>query len=99
MKKYKVTCLECEESDLLFVDDTNHQVGETERKLNTNFLSFRWRPDLQWGFECKCGNDNRLAAKEADDFDNLVGGDPLSVEKIAASLLIPDEKQFEMKEA
>jgi hypothetical protein len=99
MRSYRVTCLECEESDVLQIDDLNHVVGETEKKLITNFLSYRWRPDQQWGFMCKCGNDNRLAPQEADDFDKLVAGDPITVKKIAASLLIPDEKQFKFEVA
>ena len=97
MKKYKVTCLECGESDILAINELDHRVGDTDKKLLTNFLSFRWRPDDIWGFKCKCGNDNRLAPKESEDFDKLVDGDPISVKKIAASLLIPDEKQFKME--
>lgn len=96
MNRYKVTCLECGETDVLTVDGANHYVKETERQFDTNLLAFRWRPDLMWGFQCKCGNDNRLAPQEADQFDKLVKGDPLSLKKIAASLLVPDAKQFEM---
>lgn len=97
MKKFQVTCLDCGESDILVIDDVNHVVGDTDRKLLTNFLSYRWRPDLKWGYLCKCGNDNRLAPQEADEFDKVVQGDPVTVKKIAASLLIPDEKQFSMR--
>lgn len=99
MQKFKVTCLECGESDVLTIDDINHQVFDYQKKIKTNFLSFRWRGDLKWGFFCKCGNDNRLATSESEEFDNLVAGDPISVKKIAASLLIPDDKQFEMRKA
>lgn len=97
MKKYKVTCLECKESDVLSIDEVGHRVIDYDNKLTTTFRSFRWRPDLKWGFECMCGNENRLAPQEAGDFDKLVKGDELSVKKIAANLLIPDEKQFEMR--
>lgn len=97
MRRFKVTCLECGEADTLTIDDVGHVVLDYENKLNTNFRSFRWRADMQWGFFCQCGNDNRLAPSEADDFDKLVKGDPLSIEKITASLLIPDEKQFSME--
>lgn len=99
LKRYQVTCLECNESDILEIDNDAHAVGNTDRKLLTNYLSYRWRPDIKWGFLCKCGNDNRLAPMEADDFDKLVDGDPVTVDRIAASLLIPDDKQFEMREA
>lgn len=97
MNKYKVVCLKCGESDILTIDDIRHIVMDYEKKIQTNFGAFRWRADLKWGFICQCGNDNRLAANEADDFDKLVKGDPASVKNIAASLLIPDEKQFTME--
>lgn len=97
MHKYKVECLECGKSDILTIDDLRHQVMDYENKMNTNFQSFRFRGDQQWGFFCECGNDNRLAPKEANDFDKLVKGDELSLKNIAASLLIPDEKQFEIR--
>lgn len=97
MHKYKVTCLECGESDILTIDDLRHQVLDYEKKMQTNFGAFRWRGDMKWGFICQCGNDNRLAPSESNDFDKLVNGDPVSVKKIAASLLIPDEKQFSME--
>lgn len=82
---------------MLSIDEVGHRVIDYDNKLTTTFRSFRWRPDLKWGFECMCGNENRLAPQEAGDFDKLVKGDELSVKKIAANLLIPDEKQFEMR--
>lgn len=97
MQKYKVTCLECGESDVLTIDEIAHQVLDYDKKMHTNFGAFRWRKDMKWGFICQCGNDNRLAPSEAEDFDKLVDGDPLSIKKIAASLLVPDETQFQME--
>lgn len=99
MDRFKVTCLKCKQSDVLNIDNRNHFVGETEKKLVTNFLSYRWRPDLKWGYLCTCGNDNRLAPQEENDFDKLVAGDPITVQKIADSLKIPDEEQFTMEKA
>lgn len=98
MRKYKVTCLSCNKFDVITVDDRTHQVIDYEGKMNTNFQSFRFRPDLQWGFYCECGNDNRLANNEAENFDKLVKGDPISLQKVAESLLIDDRKQFAMED-
>lgn len=97
--KFRVTCLECKEYDIItcMFDGVNHQVTDYIKKLNTPFNSFRWRPDQKWGFYCKCGNDNRLAPQEADNFDNLVKGDEMSLKRIIESLLIPDEQQFRME--
>lgn len=97
MKRYKVTCLDCDASDIITVDEQSHRVVDYEGKFQTPFRAFRWRGDMKWGFECGCGNNNQLAPSEADSMDKLVQGDPVTVKKIAASLLIPDEKQFEMR--
>lgn len=96
MQKYEVTCLSCGESDILTIDDKEHSVVGSLKIMLTNFLSYRWRPDMKWGFMCLCGNDNRLAPQEEKDFDKLVAGDPLSVKRLADSLKIPDETQFTM---
>lgn len=97
MRKYKVECLDCSESDILTIDEMKHQVIDYEKKIKTPFRSFRWRGDLSWGFFCKCGNDNRLANAEAKDFDKLVDGDPISLKNITASLLRKDKEQFKME--
>lgn len=104
IQRFQVTCLNCGESDLLTIDDNMHGTGQHavvdyDKKMKTPFQSFRWRPDMRWGFFCKCNNDNRLAPQERDDFDKLVDGDPVSLERIAKSLDIPDEKQFSMVQA
>jgi len=96
-KRYQVTCLKCKQSDVLTIEESSHVILDFAKQMMTNILAGRWRRDLQWGFQCRCGNDNRLSAVEKDEFDTLVQGDPISVEKIAASLKIPDEKQFVMK--
>jgi hypothetical protein len=97
LHRYKVTCLECGESDILTIDNSLHAVVDYEKKIKTPLRSFRWRPDLKWGFFCECNNDNRLAPQEADDMDKLVDGDPISIQRIADSLMIPDEQQFQMR--
>lgn len=95
--RYRITCLQCQESDIHTIDESSHQVLHSEKILLTPILSFRFRGDNQWGFRCKCGNDNRLAASELKDFDKLVGGDPISVQQIKDSLKIPDGSQFKME--
>jgi hypothetical protein len=97
MKSYKVTCLQCKESDTVTIEESGHRVIDWAKQISTNFLAARWRKDLQWGFECKCGNDNRLAKGELSDFSNLVQGDDLSIKRIADTLAIPDKEQFTMR--
>lgn len=96
-KRYRVTCLKCGKSDILTIEEANHLILDFAKQMLTNILAGRWRRDLQWGFECTCGNDNRLAAVEKDEFENLVQGDAISIEKIARSLQIPDKSQFKME--
>jgi len=98
-KTYRVTCLKCKQTESLLIDESTHQVLDFGRKAETNVLSVRWRGDLQYGFECLCGNDNRLALSEKTDFQKLVQGDQMSVKKIADSLNIPDKKQFSLESA
>lgn len=95
--KYKVTCLECGESDVHSFDET-HRLTFSEKILNTPLQGVRWRPDGVMGFRCQCGNSNLLAPEEDKNFKNLVKGDPKSVKKIADSMLIPDEKQFKLEQ-
>lgn len=89
--------MNCKESDVHTFDNENHKVLHSEKIMQTPTLSFRFRGDGKWGFLCKCGNDNRLAISEKDDFDKLVGGDPLSIQRVKDSLKIPDNKQFIME--
>lgn len=97
MRNYRVTCLKCKQSDILTINEADHQVWDYAKKIMTNLLSARWRSDMQWGFECACGNDNRLSRAEAKDFKRLVSGDALSIKKIADSLKIEDKTQFRME--
>lgn len=97
MNRVKVTCLSCGQDDLLTIDDRLHAVVDYEKKVRTPFAGFRWRPDLQWGFRCHCGNYSLLAPQEESDFDKLVDGDPLTLERIADQLKIPAENKFRME--
>lgn len=97
MKKYQITCLKCKDSDILTIDENSHQVLLFGKQMNTSLLAARFRKDNQWGFECKCGNDNRLSLVEKDEFAQLVQGDALTVQRIADSLKIDDKLQFEMR--
>lgn len=96
---YRLTCLNCKQSDVLTISDSNHLILDFERGVNTPFLSGRWRGDQAWGWECVCGNDNRIASVEKGDFDRLVVGSPGAIKKLAATLKIPDAKQFKLEKA
>lgn len=90
---YKVTCLKCKGSDNLKITP-DHTVFFTE---HFPIIAARFRPDMNWGFECgSCGNDSRVALEEKDQLNTLVRGGEHSIQKIADSLKIKDELKFSM---
>ena len=97
MSKYKITCLECNESDIHTIDEVNHLLTFSEKVLKTNIIGTRWRKNNTMGYHCKCGNWNLLCQEEEKDFDRFVTGDPITLKKFLESLLIPDNKQFRME--
>lgn len=97
MQKYEVRCLKCKQSDVLLIDDNNHAIVNYGKGINTNLLAGRWRKDMKWGWECICGNDNRISLVEKDYIVELVQkGTPKTIEDIKKSLKIDDKKQFVM---
>jgi len=97
MQRYEVTCLKCKQSDILLIENDSHAIINYGKAINTNLLAGRWRKDNQWGWECICGNDNRVSKIEASFLTELVQkGNPKTIEDIKASLKIDDKKQFTM---
>lgn len=97
MGRYKVTCKQCKRSDIITIDDAKHQVLFYDRMINTPILASRFRGDLQWGFECVCGNYDMLAEQEKGNFNNLVSGTPNRIAEIAAILKSPVTHRFKME--
>lgn len=108
MKKYKVTCLNCSGSNIVSIMD-NGNVKSSQRymidlnedhKVNPDYIiSGRYRSDMNFGWECKCGNDSRIARQEVSDIERLVvNGGRSVIEKIVEGLKVNDEKKFRMVE-
>lgn len=67
-KKYRITCTKCKQSSLIQVIN-----GQTVIYIDqVPIISSRLRPDLEWGFECVCGNDSRVALEERDNLPFLI---------------------------
>lgn len=96
MNKYKITCLKCKQSDDILINDSDHQIINFGRGAGTNFLAGRWRGDSSWGWECICGNDNRVSKSEEKFVNELVNGTEQQIKDIVKSLKIDDKKQFVM---
>lgn len=95
-QKYAVTCLQCKQTALISV------LGDTQVMYidHLPIIACRLRPDMKWGFECRCGNDTRLAPQEKPQADMLVAGaTPGVVERIVASATEKPELKFKMEKA
>lgn len=94
-KKCLVTCLNCGGKSRI-----NIVAGSTVLYVDqTPIISCRLRGDLNWGFECLCGNDSRLAPQEANQAHVLVQStSPSVVQRLIDGLKIKDKLKFTMAE-
>lgn len=91
---YTVTCEKCGGHDELKITD-NKQVFYTE---HTPIISARFRPDMQWGFECLCGQDSRIALEEKASLQTIVkNASDSTIEALAKSLRPKSELMFKME--
>lgn len=72
MKRYRVTCNNCKGSAELTIDDSSPLKPQVVYHQHTPIIASRFRGDGQWGFECQCGNDSRVAFSEKDQIEVLV---------------------------
>lgn len=93
MEKYTVICEKCGGHDELTITSDR----AVFYKDHAPIISARYRPDMNWGFECLCGQDSRLSPQEVDHVDILVkGADKVTLEQIAKSLTPKNELKFQM---
>lgn len=94
MDKYTVTCQKCGGHDELSITHDR----TVFYKEHAPIISARYRPDLNWGFECTCGQDSRVAPEEKDQLNKLVRGGEYSIAQIAKSLTPHNELKFSMEQ-
>jgi len=93
-KTYKVTCEKCGGHDDLKITD-DKQVFYTE---HTPIISARFRPDMNWGFECLCGQDSRIAIEEKAVLNQIVkNANELTIKQLADNLAPKSEHKFRME--
>ncbi len=91
MSKYKVTCKKCKQSDIIQIEqDTNIIWGR-----NTYIISGRKRLDMQWGWQCMCGNNDLLSDQEERVITDKVNPDTQEVNQILKNLE-PQNARFVM---
>lgn len=93
VKKYIVTCTKCKKSSRLAVINGDNIMYTDHIPI----ISARLRPDTKWGFECRCGNDSRVAPEEKDNLGFLIQGGEHAIKKIARDLIPKNENKFTME--
>lgn len=103
-KSHRVTCLKCKGSNIAritpvgpnaYMIDLNKDHEENPKEIH--IISGRFRTDLEFGWECMCGNDSRVARQEFQNIDKLViNGGESAIKKITDSLKITDQKKFKV---
>lgn len=94
IENYAVTCLKCKKTSRLAIVNGTH----IQYKDHLPIISSRLRGDMQWGFECACGNDSRVALQERKDIPMLVqNGGKEAIEQITESLKKSDKSKFRLE--
>lgn len=89
--KYKVTCKKCKQSDIIQIEqDTQILWGK-----NTYIISGRKRLDMQWGWQCLCGNNDLLSIQEEREITDKANPDPIEINQIIKNLE-PEKSKFVM---
>lgn len=93
VKNFTITCKKCGKSSRLAIIDNKQVMYKDHQPI----IAARLRPDMNWGFECICGNDSRVAPEEKDNLEVLVQGGEHSIARIAKTLARRNELRFEME--
>lgn len=91
-KTYKVTCKDCKASESIVIDNQNNIYWKPVK----NIISGRYRLDMQWGWQCVCGNNDITTEQEEREISNLSAPDPVDISKVLKNL-IPDKPKFKME--
>lgn len=92
IQNVEVECLNChDKSRLRILNDKDIFYID-----HVPIIACRLRGDMQWGFECQCGNDSRLAREEKEQAPMLVQGGEHALKKLIKSLKVKDSDKFRM---
>lgn len=101
--KHKVTCLNCEGWNYVYIEDDHKgsyllDFNRDHLEREPFIISGRYRGDMEFGWECICGNTSLVARQEMKDVDKLVvGGGRSAIERIVNSLKVEDANKFKME--
>lgn len=104
MESFKITCLNCGGSNKVKISNykDNKIINlNDDHKRNPDkifIISGRYRPDMEFGWECVCGQYSLVAPQERHDIVSLAGnGGKSALQKIKSSLKRPSEEKFRME--
>lgn len=92
IQSYRVTCNKCKKSDDLAIDANNSIYWKP-----TNYIiSGRYRLDMNWGWQCSCGNNDLVTKQEHKHIKNLQAPDPADIGEVLKNIM-PDKPKFKME--
>lgn len=91
-KTYRVICKNCKKGDQIVIDTDNNIYWKPVK----NIISGRYRLDMQWGWQCVCGNNDIITEQEQKEISNLAAPDPVDISKVLKNL-VPDKPKFKME--
>lgn len=89
---YRVLCKNCKNSEDITIDEQHRIYWPTVKYI----ISGRYRLDMQWGWQCICGNNDLVTAQERQTISNLQTPDPKDIAEVLKSIK-PDEPKFNME--
>lgn len=90
--KYKITCKNCKQSDILHIEQDTNILWDK----NTYIISGRKRLDMNWGWQCRCGNNDLLTDQEDRVITDKTNPDSQEINDIIRNLE-PQEARFVME--
>lgn len=89
---YRVTCKNCNKFETVPIDNENNIHWPIVKYI----ISGRYRLDMNWGWQCLCGNNDLETTQERKEIKNLSAPDPSDITRVLKSI-IPDKPKFSME--
>jgi len=86
--KYHVKCLVCQGKSAIEIDDLDRIYWSDVDKV----ISGRKRLDQQWGWQCRCGNDDIMTEQERQFITNPQTPSPSDIKRVVDDLIIQEPK-------
>lgn len=81
---YKVVCKKCKNSENIVIDSDNNIYWKPVKWI----ISGRYRLDMQWGWQCICGQNDLETEQERKEIKNLSAPDPSDISKVLKAIKI-----------